>query len=134
MDHAEKLLQCLAHPAAVRFLLLVRKRDEELHVADQVGHAELHQGAELAHVFAIGTEVVAAQNAVEFLAKHLDEHLRAARLVDLEQRVKLCAKAPRPEAVASDSLTLAISLASCPRQIVTPTASRRNLRIVENEA
>ena len=85
MDHGKQFPQRFPQPLAVSLVLSAGQRQQEFHVADQVGHAELHPHVELPHVLAVGAEVIAAQHAVEFRAQHLDQDLRAARLVDAEQ-------------------------------------------------
>src|SRR5664280_2389065 len=59
MNDSEQFPQRRPHPLPVGLLLSTRQRHEKLHVADQVGQAELHQHIELPHVFAVGTEVIA---------------------------------------------------------------------------
>jgi len=70
---------------------------QELHVADQMGQAELDPHIAEVQVFAVGREIVAAQQAVEFRAQQLQEHLRAAGLVDLEVGEERGSQAPGPE-------------------------------------
>src|SRR3954452_2866902 len=57
---------------------------------------ELEQHAELALVAPIGREVVTAQDSIELLAQHLNQHVSTAGRVDLEQGVEAGAKAPGP--------------------------------------
>src|SRR4051794_12184133 len=73
--------------------------DQELDVADQMSQAELDFDAKILHVLAVRAEVVAAQQSVKFLPQYLDENVRAARRIDLEQRVQRSPKAPGPQAL-----------------------------------
>src|SRR4051794_39002447 len=57
---------------------------------------ELEQYTELALVATIGREVVAAQDSIELLAQDLNQHVRTAGRVDLEQRVQAGAETPGP--------------------------------------
>ena len=74
------------HPLAISLVLASGQRQQELHIANQVRHAELHQHVELPHVLAVGAEVIAAQHAVELLAQHFHKHFRPPRLVDMASR------------------------------------------------
>ena len=65
-----------------------------------MGQAKLHAKVQLTHVFAIGTEVIAAEHAVEVGAQHLVQNLTATRPVDPEKREEIRAEAPRPESLA----------------------------------
>ena len=100
VDHGKQIPQCVTHPLAVSLIVPSGQRQQELHVTDQVGHAELHQHVELPHVLAVGAEIIAAQHAVELLAEHRHQHLRSPRLVDAKEGVKLGAEAPSPELLA----------------------------------
>src|SRR5208282_4667909 len=96
VDHPKELAQRLAQPGPIHSIPFVRQRRDELHVADQVGQAELERHVELAQVTPIGREIVAAQHPVKLRAQNLDQHIGAARRVDLEQRVQAGPKAPGP--------------------------------------
>src|SRR4051812_11755182 len=61
---------------------------------------ELEQYTELALVATIGREVVTAQDSIELLAQDLNQHVRTAGRVDLEQRVQAGAEAPGPHPLA----------------------------------
>lgn len=98
------MCQPLDQPLAVVAGHAIGQRGQVLHVADQVRQAELHLHVEAsggAHVFAICREVVGPDHAGEGLAQRLDEHVRAARGIDLEEREPLAAEAPRPELFAA---------------------------------
>lgn len=75
---------------------LVAQLLQELDVPDQVGKAELHQHMEIAHVFAIGGEIVAAEDPLEFLSQDLDQDIGSSRLVDAEESVQMGSEAPCP--------------------------------------
>src|SRR4051794_3042848 len=61
---------------------------------------ELEQYTELALVATIGREVVTAQEPIELLAQDLNQYVRTAGRVDLEQRVQAGAEAPGPHPLA----------------------------------
>ena len=85
MDDGKQSTQTLQDPLTIGLVARVRMLDKKAHVAQQMGQAELHQDAKIFHVLAIGAEIVAAQNALELLAQHVDEDIRAPRLIDFEQ-------------------------------------------------
>lgn len=99
MNHMKHLPGRFQNALSVGAILFVGMIDQNFYIADEVGQAELHQHVVVQpHVFAVGTEIVAAQHAVEFLTKNFQQHIRAARSVDFEQRKQRRAKAPRPHA------------------------------------
>ena len=100
VDHVEQLAAGPPAPAGHTPPSPDPATDKELHVADQVGQAELDPHVAEVQVFAVGREIVAAQQAVEFLAQQLQEHLRAAGLVDLEEGEELRPQAPGPPRLA----------------------------------
>ncbi len=65
-----------------------------------MGQTELHAKVQFAHVFAIGTEVIAAEHAVEVGTQHFVQNLTAAGFVDPEEREEVGSEAPRPESLA----------------------------------
>lgn len=69
---------------------------EELHVPDQVGKAKLNEHMEVAHVLAIGGEIVAAEDPLELLSQDLDQDIGSSRLVDAEESVQMGSEAPCP--------------------------------------
>ena len=64
MDDAKQVPQGVPQTLAVSLDLASGERQQELHVADQVGPAELHQHLALPHVLAVGAEVIAAEHPV----------------------------------------------------------------------
>ena len=60
----------------------------------------MHQHSTVAHVLAIGTEVVASENAVEFPDQDLDQDLGAPPGRDLEHREERGTEAPSPHSLA----------------------------------
>ena len=97
VDDLEHRLDRREQPLAIGARFGVGQPGQELDVADQVGDAELHRDVEVAHVLVVGGEVVAAEHAVEFLAEHVEQDLRAAGLVDLEEHVQFGPEHPGPE-------------------------------------
>ena len=123
--------------------------------------AELEHDAEFAMIPPIGREIVAAQHPVELRPQHVDQHVPAARGIDLEQRVQSGPETPdplwltvllvpglidiEPVLVRQVLKQLLVGLFQCPAdlgddlgqltaQMVKPITSRTNLRMVENEA
>ena len=96
VDHPKQRPQTPEHSLAISPIPLVGERRQKLHVADQVGQTELERHVELALVTTIGREIVAPQNPVELLAQNRDQHIAAARRIDLEQRVQVGPKTPDP--------------------------------------
>lgn len=82
----EQLAESIEQSLSVVPCHLVRQSQQELDFPDQVGQAELHGDAEVFHVLAVRREVVATQHAIEFLAQYFQQHIRASRGINLEQR------------------------------------------------
>ena len=101
VDQIEQPARGLQNSTAVRLIRGIGMLGQELQIADQVGQAELHQHSALAHVLAVGTEVVASENAVEFSAQHLDQDLGAPRGCDLEHGKERGTETPSPHALAA---------------------------------
>ena len=100
VDDVKQAPQFFQQPPAVVGGHLVRQVGQELHVADQVGQAELHQHVEVAHVLAVGREVVAAEHAGKLPAQGVNQHLGAARRVDAKEGVEFGPEDPGPQSVA----------------------------------
>ena len=95
VNDAKQCTQTFQHPFAVRLVFCVRMFDKKAHVAQKMGQAKLHEDVEVFHVLAVGREIVAAQDAVEFFAQHVHENIRATGRVDLEEREKRGLQDPR---------------------------------------
>ena len=78
MNDFEKLADFIEKSLAVKGGSFVVKGEEEFNIANQVGDAELNGDVEVFHVFSVGVEVVAADDAVELFAQNVDEDFRAA--------------------------------------------------------
>jgi len=100
VDDLEHRLDRREQPLAVGARLGVGQPGQELDVADQMGDAELHRDVEILHVLVVGGKVVATEYAVELLAQHIEQHLRTAGFVDLEQHIQLGSEDPGPELLA----------------------------------
>lgn len=87
MNDREQFANRGQHALAIRLIFGVRMLDQKPHVANQMAQAELHQHVLVEpHVFVIAAEVIAAEHAVKLQAQRRDQHLAAARRIDLEQR------------------------------------------------
>ena len=80
MDQIERPARGLQNATTIRLILGIGMFGQELQIADQVGQAELHKHPAVAHVLAVGTEVVTSQNAVKFSAQNLDQNLSPAKV------------------------------------------------------
>ncbi len=101
MNRGEQLSQMREQRLAIPPVGAAGMLDQKLHVADPTRQTELYADVEVLHVLAVRAEIVAAQQAVELLAQHVDEHVRAARRVDAVERKQFAAKAPRPQPPAA---------------------------------
>ena len=97
----------------------VRVRGQELDVANEMSQAELHQHVAVAHVLAIGAEVIAAEHAVEFRAQDFEQNVGTARRRNLEEREEWGAEAPGPEGFAVVFVTgfVDVELRLCGQQL-----------------
>jgi len=93
MQRPKQALEPLEQPAPIALHVSIGKLAEKFDVANQVGHAELHQHAALAGIFAVGPIIIAAQNPLEVLPQDAPENLRPTGRGDVEHH-----KAARPEA------------------------------------
>ncbi len=101
MDQIEQPARGLQNSTTIRLILGIGMLGQELQIADQVGQAELHKHPAVAHVLAVGTEVVTSQNAVKFSAQNFDQYLRAPRRCDLEHGKERGTETPSPHALAA---------------------------------
>lgn len=97
---AKQLSQVLQDSLTVPAILFVVVRRKELDVSNEVSQAELHHHIEVLHILAIGTEVIAAHDAIEFFAENVDQDFRTTRGRDLVNGKHGCAKAPGPQPFA----------------------------------
>src|SRR3954462_12275178 len=100
MDDGEQGTQGLPQAPAVGLLAWVRQGQQELDISNQVGQTELHGDAAVPHVLALGTKVIAAQDALEVCPQNVQQYPRATRGIDVEDGELLGTKAPAPERFA----------------------------------
>ena len=98
VDDGEKGAQSVENTLAVGLVFGVRMFDEEADIAKKMSEAELNEDARVFHEFAVGGEVITADEAVEVVAEHFEEDIGAARMVDLKEREESGAEAPSPHA------------------------------------
>ena len=91
----------LQNSTTVRLILGIGMLGQELQIADQVGQAELHKHPAVAHVLAVGTEVVTSQNAVNSRPRTSIKTSRAPRGCDLEHGKERGTETPSPHALAA---------------------------------
>ncbi len=101
MDHIEQRTHSFQNSTTVRLILGIGMLGQELQISDEVGQTELHQHSAVAHVLAVGTEVVTSQDAVKFSAQNLDQDLGAPRRCDLEHGKERGSETPSPHALAA---------------------------------
>src|SRR5438477_12334738 len=96
MDHPEQLLQPEPQALAVSLRRRVRKRRQELHVADQMRQTKLNTNVALSHESPVRREIIAADRALEIATQQIHQHVGTAMRIDLEDRVQVRPQTPRP--------------------------------------
>ena len=101
MNHLEQRFQRLTQPFAIGLGRRIAQGREILHVANQMGQAELHRDRGIeAHIFPVCAEIITPDDPRKFSTKHLKQDLAPPGRVDPKQRIQIGVETPGPEAVA----------------------------------
>ena len=83
VNHLEQRFQTGTKPLSVGFGLRVAQGGQILDVSNQMGQAELDSDLVIeAHVFAIGTEIITANDALKVLTENIEKHLTPTGFVE----------------------------------------------------
>ena len=98
VDDGEEIAKLAEDALSVGLVFGVRMLDEKADIAQQMSEAELDENVGVFHEFAVGGEVIAADEAVEVIAEGFEQDVGAARRIDLKEGEERSTEAPGPHA------------------------------------
>ena len=110
VKNTKHITHCTQQSLAVIGGGFIRKTGQIFNVPDKMSDAKLYQNIKVFHIFAIGREIITANNTSKVFAKNINQYSRATCIGNLEQGVSISSKAPSPETLFAFLMTSFVNI------------------------